>query len=283
MSPTKYADVGKCLKKRPKPAHKGQNGKVLVVGGSEDYVGAAALAGNAALAALRGGVDLVTVAAPEKVAWSVNRMSPDLITKKFLGKVFGERHVKDVLKLSKGFDAVLIGPGIGLSAGTRKFVRAVVKGVKVPVVVDADAIKAVKGMRFNGQVLLTPHAKEFETCFGKTVSPSLKGNVELVKKTSKGKNCVILLKGMADIVSDGKKVKVNRTGNEGMSVGGTGDVLAGICTGFVALGNNLFDSACAAAYANGKAGDILLRKKGYGFLASELLLELPKVIFAKKG
>ncbi len=283
MISTSAADVRKCVKKRRKDAHKGQFGKVLVVGGSEDYVGAVALSGNAALASLRSGVDLVTVAAPGKAAWAVNCMSPDLITKKFSGKVFGERHVKDVLKLSKGFDAVLIGPGLGQGAGTKKFVRAVVKGLKIPAVIDADAIKAVKGMNFNGEVLLTPHAKEFEICFGKEASNSLKKNVDLVKEAAKGKNCVILLKGMVDVISDGNKVRVNRTGNEGMSVGGTGDILSGLCAGFIALGNSLFESGCAAAYVNGKAGDILLKKKGYGFLASELLLELPKVIFSKKG
>ena len=106
------------IPKRKKSAVKGDSGKVLIVGGSKDYVGALALAGHAAL---RSGCDWVTIAAPEKVAWAINCLSADLITKKFKGNYFSLKHSKEIIKLSKNFDCVLIGPGLGLKS--KQFVK----------------------------------------------------------------------------------------------------------------------------------------------------------------
>ena len=99
----------KKLMERKKTSHKGENGKALIIGGSEDYVGAVTLAG---LSALRTGCDIVTVAAPEKVAWIVNRYTPDLITKKIKGKNFTIKNAKEMVKYADRFDAILLGNGI---------------------------------------------------------------------------------------------------------------------------------------------------------------------------
>jgi len=139
------------IKKRKKTAKKGDSGKVLIVGGSKDYVGALALAG---LAALRSGCDSVTIFAPEKVAWAVNCLSADLITKKFKGDYFKLSHAKEIIKLSKDFDCVLIGNGIGLKSNS--FVKTIIKKIKKPLVIDADAIKAILLKNVNNSIL-TPH------------------------------------------------------------------------------------------------------------------------------
>lgn len=288
MKFAKLSDVKACYKPRSAYSHKGENGRVLIVGGSKDLVGAPALAAAAALAALRAGVDLVVVAAPEKPGWVINQYSPDIIVKKFRGEVFSARHVKEISSLAKGFDAVLIGPGLGRKKKTLAFAKALVnkiekikiKGGKIPLVLDADAIKACAGMRFSCPAVITPHAREFEVFSGVKV-PRRRNAPEVaktVKAAAKKHNCTILLKGHTDVISDGRDVKLNRTGNAGMTVGGTGDVLAGICAALLALRNQPFSAACAAAYINGKAGDMLLKSKGYGFVAGDLPGEIPKII-----
>ncbi len=274
----------KALVKRKKDSHKGENGRLLVAGGNEQFIGAPILSALAGIAALRSGTDLVNICAPEKVAWAINCFSPDLITTKFAGKNFSEKHAKKVIELSKKNDCLLIGPGLGLGKGTQKFAKKVVSGVKVPVVVDGDAIKALKGKIFKNNCVLTPHSNEFEVFSGKKVPKELNKRKALVKKVSLKHKCVILLTGKVDVISCGKKVKINKTGNAGMTVGGTGDVLAGLCAGLVAQGAGLLEAACSAAYFNGLAGNRAHKKYGYGLMASDLLEELPKLLFqpAKK-
>jgi NAD(P)H-hydrate epimerase len=255
------------LKKRDPWSRKGDYGKVLVIGGSKDYTGAPALS---ALAALRSGVDLSVVAAPEKVAWTINTYSPDLITRKFEGDFFNWDNVKDIIELclDGNFDAVLIGPGLGLEPNTMDFAKEVVERVELPKVIDADALKALKDAEIKNAIL-TPHAGEFKILFDEDLPQNLHERADIAKSYAK-KDKIILLKGHVDIITDGERVKSNHTGNPGMTVGGTGDVLAGLCLGFLAQTRDLFNSAYNAAYLNGKVGDYLLKKKGYGFTASDM-------------
>ena len=272
------ADVVRCARKRDPDSHKGDDGVCLVVGGCSDLVGAPALAAQAALASLRTGTDLVRVAAPEKVAWVINSFSADLITQKLRGPCLSEKHLKEVLAEANKADAVLMGPGAGLHKETVAFFRKAIPKIRKPLILDADALKAAKGMKFSGKVLITPHAREFEVFSGKKVPKLLSKRMQAVAAVAKKHKCVVLLKGRFDIVSDGKTTKVNNTGNPGMTVGGTGDILAGLCLGLAAKKNNLLDTACAAAYLNGKAGDILHAVKGYTFIASDFLLVIPKLL-----
>ncbi|MFH1696545.1 MAG: NAD(P)H-hydrate dehydratase, partial [Candidatus Diapherotrites archaeon] len=231
------------------------------------------LSAMSALSSLRTGIDLAVIAAPEKAGWAMSRYSPDIIVKKFNGDNFSPVHAQKIISLTRDFDAVLIGPGLGTSKNTAAFVHAIVKQITCPLVVDADAIKALAGFRFSTPVILTPHKTEFEIFTGVKFT-----GVASVMAAAKKHNCTILLKSQTDIISDGVHTKQNSTGNSGMTVGGTGDVLAGICAALLALHNAPFRAACAAAYINGKAGDILLKKKGYGFIAGDFPSVIPEII-----
>jgi len=280
--------VKKCFKTRKANSHKGQNGRVVVVGGSEDFVGAPALAALSSLAVLRTGADLVTIIAPEKTGFIMNSFSPDLIVKKVKGDFFSEKHLMEVLVHCKKADVVLVGPGIGLNKSTQSFVKKLVSKIKQPMVIDADALKAVSGKVFSNNCIITPHLMEAEIFSGKKIFKRELAAIDIAKKHK----CVVLLKGKIDIITDGKRSffnktgKItdgkrsffNKTGNAGMTVGGTGDILAGVCAGILSQGGTLLEAACCGAFVNGMTGERLLKKKGYGFIASDFLEEIPITI-----
>ncbi len=246
--------------------HKGENGKLLIVGGSRDYVGCLALAG---LAALRTGIDLVYIAAPEKVAWSLNSYSPDLITIKLPGDRLAGLHFNEINAILNRADAVLLGTGSGTSPSTKALFDELVK-IKKPKIIDADALKLIDPLALKNAIL-TPHKKEFEIAFGE--KPSRETLLKFARPDR-----VILLKGEVDLISDGRNVYENKTGNSGMTVGGTGDTLAGIVAGLVCQGLDLIEAAKLGVRINGLAGDLAFNKFGYGLLASDLLDQIPEVM-----
>ncbi len=256
------------LPQRFPTAHKGDFGKVLLVGGSQDYVGAVALAG---IAALRSGVDIVTVAAPAKVAWALNTLAPDLITKKYDCINFEKKHVNSVVKFAKDFDCVLIGNGIGKRSQPFciEVIRALSK-MNMPFVVDADAIKAIS-LKDVKNAILTPHKREFEILLENT-------HIRRLQLQKYIDNNVIIVKGNIDVIYAKGKVKYNKTGNPAMTVGGTGDVLAGLAAGFFAQTKDSWNSAIAATYINGLCGDIVRGEVGEGLIASDLLKKIAIVI-----
>ncbi|NIO22211.1 MAG: NAD(P)H-hydrate dehydratase [Candidatus Aenigmarchaeota archaeon] len=265
-------------RERPKWSHKGDFGRLLVIGGSKRYTGAPALAALSALASLRSGVDLVLVAAPKRAADIVARFSPNLITEAFEGDHFTAKHVKDILKLSKDFDAISIGSGLGVDKETRKFVTKFIEKIRKPCVIDADAIKALKKKRLGENFVLTPHAYEFYHISGEKPKYDITGRAKVVEKFAKKINSTILLKGAIDIISDGKRTALNKTGNPYMTTGGTGDVLTGICGSLLAQKIPPFKAACASAYITGKAGDVAVKKKKQGLLATDIIESIPKAI-----
>ncbi len=246
--------------------HKGENGKVLIVGGSQEYVGCLSLAG---LAALRTGVDLVYIAAPEEVAWAINSYAPDLITIKLPGSYLGAAHLEKIEPWLEKSDAILLGTGAGQNPGTKELIRRLAEKRK-PKVIDADGLRAIDPILTKNSVL-TPHSGEFETLFGG------KPNKSLLLKYSRPDR-IILLKGKVDLISDGRNVYENKTGNSGMTVGGTGDVLAGVVAGLLAQGLDFIDAARMGARINGLAGDLAFNKFGYSLLASDLLNEIPSLV-----
>ncbi|MFC1753061.1 NAD(P)H-hydrate dehydratase [Thermoproteota archaeon] len=257
------------MKKRKKNVHKGSFGKTLVVGGNEYFVGAPAMAAMAAVAVLRSGADLVVVAAPAKTAWAVNCLYPDIITKKIKCSHFKKSHAKQIIKMADEFDVVIIGPGLGRKKETLAFARELAKKIKKPKVIDADAIKAVD-IKEVSNAILTPHKTEFEI---------LLKNSRITEKDLRkriGTN-VVLLKGPVDKIISKTRAAYNKTGNAVMTKAGTGDVLAGLCAGFIAQGKDLFQAACMGAYLNGRTGDYLQKKKGRTFIASDLLKNIHKV------
>ena len=252
------------LKPRLRTSHKGDNGVVLVIGGSEDYIGAPALVGMSALAVLRSGADLVYVAAPSKVAWAVNCISPDLITRKIECSNFAAKNVGEVVKLSENVDVVEIGNGIAFTPGAKEFMQKVIARVRKPMVIDAAALRVIRIQDVRNSVLL-PHAKEFEVLLKNS------GLTEKNVQKHLGSNVLVIKGHPKTIIMSKNKTAFNKTGNAGMTHGGTGDVLAGIVSGLMAQGNDLFTSAKIATYVNGKAGEMLYKNMGFGYLASDLV------------
>lgn len=260
---------------RKKGEHKGQNGKLLVIGGSEDYFGAPYLASKAASYL----VDLVYLAMPEYSARRIN--DPNLILRSFEGRNFRKEDVEDVLAIADGVDAVVIGPGIGTKPETKDFVVEFLRWCEKPIVIDADALKAVaedldvlKGKKF----VLTPHAGEFRILFGEKPEGSLEERAKLVVEKAKAIGGTLLLKGAYDLISDGKVWKYNKTGNRGMTTGGTGDVLAGLVGALLALGNSPLRAASAGAFLNGLAGDMVKEEMGENFTALDVAEKVPQAV-----
>jgi len=273
---------------RKKDSHKDENGYVLAVGGSREFAGAVALAG---LSALRSGCDLVKIIAPEKAAWAINAYSPDLITAKLKGDYFRLSHFDAVKKEMEKFDILLIGNGVGLNDESRKFCKKTIKKIKKFKVIDADAIKSIS---FNDaeNSIITPHHKELEQFLANSKIKKaaitkitketniMKKSIIIKKRTQNflNKNNVILLKGKIDIIISKNKIMHVKGGNPGMTKGGTGDVLAGLCAGFLAQSKDLLQSAINASYFNKKIGDILLKKKkGFTYLASDMVDEIKRI------
>jgi NAD(P)H-hydrate epimerase len=279
----KFAGPGDVLlvtKPRPSESHKGDFGRLLVIGGSETFSGAPALV---ALAALRTGVDLAYVAAPEKTAQTIASMSPDLITIKLEGTHLNVGNVSALKTYIEAANAIALGPGLGLHPETREAVKAVIEAVESaakPLLLDADGLKAFAEFKrkLNVPLVLTPHAGEYAILTGKKLPEDLKEKISEVQKTAVELGAIVLLKGPVDIISDEKRFKLNFTGNPGMTVGGTGDVLSGIVGAFLAQQIDPFEAAVAGAFVNGAAGDFVFEEKGYHMVSTDLIQRIPHVL-----
>ena len=171
-------------------------------------------------------------------------------------------------------DVVVMGMGLGKSELTDKAIREIIPLCK-KIVVDADALGALEFPLGGG--IITPHIAEFKLLCGADYLKDKKNMNDLVKRFAEKNNVVVLLKGKTDIISDGISIKMNRTGNAGMTVGGTGDVLAGI-VGAIYAKNNALEAAVAGAFINGKAGDIAFEEYGFGLLATDVIDNIPKAM-----
>lgn len=277
-------DVSLVVKPRSSEAHKGDFGKLLVVGGSEVFSGAPALV---ALAALRAGVDLTYIAAPEKTANAIASMSPSLITVKLKGSHLHSLNSSTIKRYLQPSTAVVMGPGLGVHEETKMAVKKIMKLVgeeQLPLLLDADAIKAFAEFqedRMEGidlSLVLTPHAGEYEILTGRTLATDLNQRIDDVQRTAQNLRATILLKGPVDVISNGKRVKLNFTGNPGMTVGGTGDVLSGIVGALLAQGANPFDAAVAGAFISGASGDFVRHEKGYHMVPTDIIEWIPQVM-----
>ncbi len=251
------------LPKRGKLSKKGENGRVLVVGGSPEYIGASALAG---MAALRSGADSVIVAAPEKVAWAINCLSADLVTKKLKGEFLSPANYSELKKYLSIADCIAIGSGIAERLQTRKLLKRVIVGFQGLKVLDAAALFVFDSKSLQNTVL-TPNPKEFQR---------LKKYCNISRLIQKGN--IIVAKSARTKIFAKDQIYENRTGNAGLTKAGTGDVLAGLIAGFAAQSKNLLQSAINGVYFVGILGDMLLKKKkGYFYLASDLAEEVKKI------
>ena len=257
-------------------SHKGDHGEVLVVGGGP-YAGAPALA---AQAALRAGADLVRVACPAGVSHEIQTYAEDLIVRRFDGHILGPQHVGQIMELAAGHDALVVGPGVGDQEATLEAIEGVLSAFDGTAVVDADALQVVPGTDTNATLVCTPHQGELVEMGGRTAE-DWEERAGLVTEFAADLGHTLLVKGHYDVVSDGETTRIGRTGNPGMTVGGTGDVLAGI-TGALAAVLEPIEAAAVAAWANGRTGDRVVDEVGYGLLASDLLPEIPRTLWGER-
>lgn len=268
----------KVYKKRKPWSHKDDFGRLLIIGGSKKYSGSPGLNALAAMSAYKTGVDIIEVVAPKRAANIIASFSPDIITYPLNGDYIEKKHLKILLKESKNKTAFVIGGGIERNKKTLTIIKQYLKKIKIPGVIDADAIYTLnksKGINLSNFVI-TPHAHEFYILTKIKPSKNLKQRISQVQNAAKKLNTTILLKGHIDIISNGKQTAINKTGNSYMTKGGTGDTLAGILGSLIAQKNSLFNSACAAAYINGKAGE--LTKKKISLTATDLLEKISKIV-----
>jgi len=254
---------------READGHKGDHGKVLVVGGGP-YVGAPALAGQAAL---RAGADLVRVACPTAVAREVQGYSEDLIVRPVEGRRFEPDHVGRVMELVAEHDTLVIGPGLGDDESTLEAAEAILTAFDGTAVVDADALQLIPDIETEATLICTPHRGELAKMGGPTAE-DWRERQDAVEGFAADLGHTLLVKGRYDILSNGERTRVSRTGNPGMTVGGTGDVLAGI-TGTLAAQQEPIHAAGLGAYVAGRAGDIAAENRGHGLIASDLLDAIP--------
>ena len=242
--------------------HKGQNGKVAIVGGGP-YSGAPALS---ALGSYRAGTDLVHVFVPESSFEQVSTFAPELLVHKLSGEIVSKMNID--LFFEQEFDSIVIGPGMGKDPTSLEAVQTVIDNCD-NIVIDADGISKYDFQ--NKNVILTPHKGELSRL-------GLRSNQTDLFEFSSKNNVTILLKGKTDVITDGHFVKKNSTGHPRMAVGGSGDVLAGVCGGLMAKGLTPFESSRLAAYSMGLAGEHCYNNVGPGFLPTDLAASISMIL-----
>jgi len=273
-------------KERPKDSKKYDFGLLIVIGGSDFYSGSPALS---AMAAFKSGVDMVRIIAPKRAADIIASFSPNLAAYPLEGNWLERKHLATLISMTEsakavsyGKTAVVIGGGMGRSQDTQDAILEYLQEVSVPVVIDADAINALrkKPEIISGKpFLITPHTYEFFVLTGKEVYKlSDEEKIKAVQEEAARLQTTILLKGAIDIISDGKEVALNKTGTPLMIVGGTGDTLAGVAGALVARGIDPFTAAQAAAFINGLAGELAGKKLGESMTATDLIEKIPNVL-----
>jgi hydroxyethylthiazole kinase-like uncharacterized protein yjeF len=262
---------------REKWSHKGDHGRLLVIGGSRRYRGAPALCG---LAALRTGVDLVMIAAPESAADVIGGFSPNIITEPLEGDYINPANIDKLVALSARYDAVAIGNGMGRMSKTREALVEMLHFINRPCVLDADALHLIhddKKILRQGWVI-TPHEHEFYSLSGAKPGNKLEDRIKSVRRFSEAYKATVLLKGYKDVIATGKSAVINSTGNPYMTVGGTGDVLSGVCGALLAMGIRSMPAAAAAAYLCGEAGNLAAEDMGPGLLPTDVIERIPAVL-----
>jgi len=272
---------------RPRDGHKGRFGHVLVVAGSEGKTGAAALCG---LGAARVGAGLVTIACPQSTLAVLASSQNELMTAAVPeadGACFGSQSEKAVLELAAARDVVALGPGVGRRDETRGFVRAAVRSLANPLVLDADGlvafVDALPELRARrAPTVLTPHPGEAALLLGSSAADVNRDRLGAARRLALESGAVVALKGAATVVAtpDGF-VAVNPTGGPLLASGGTGDVLTGVVAGLLAQGLDLRDAAVLGVFVHGAAADRLADLHGaVGVLAGEVAGALPDALRA---
>lgn len=272
-------DVQALLPERDPWGHKGTFGKILLLCGSRGFTGAAYLA---AMGALRSGAGLVFLGVPESIyaIEAVKLNEPVVFPLPEEDGKLSQLALPEISKRLPQMDAVLIGCGLGQSSGTFAVVKTVLETASCPVVVDADGINLLSGhrdilRRRQHATILTPHDGEFARLGGPVGENRMASAARLAEEC----NGIVLLKGHETCITDGQTGYVNATGNPGMAVGGSGDVLAGIITALLGQGIAPLEAAACGAWLHGAAGDLCAKELGqYGMLPTDMLLRLPRLL-----
>lgn len=274
-----HGQVLSLLPDRDPWGHKGIFGKLLLLCGSRGYTGAAYFA---AMGALRCGAGLVFLGVPESIyaIEAVKLNEPVIFPLPQEQGMLSAQAVPEIVERLPRMDAVLLGPGLGRSAGGMEVTRAVLENAQCPVVLDADGINMaaahkdlLRGRRY--PTIVTPHDGEFVRLGGVLGEDRMKSAAALAQELG----CVVLLKGHITCVTDGKNYYRNRTGNPGMAVGGSGDVLAGMVAALLGQGLPPLEAAACGAWIHGAAGDLTAKELGqYGMLPSDFLNRIPRLL-----
>jgi ADP-dependent NAD(P)H-hydrate dehydratase len=277
------------LPARPRDGHKGQFGRVLVVGGSRGMIGAPALAG---LAAFRGGAGLVTLAVPEPIQLACATLCPCATSLPLPTRDVGELTpgaLRVTLNAADSADCLAVGPGMGVGADRQNLLHALLGSGK-PLVLDADGLNNLARIdRWHrlrtGPMVLTPHPGEFARLTGRSVCDVQADRPAAVREAIESWRSgaeaplVLVLKGAGTLVTDGERLYENNTGNPGLATGGTGDVLTGLSAGLACQELGLFDAVCLAVRTHGRAGDLAAcRRTETALLATDLLVTLPDAL-----
>lgn len=274
-----HNDVLNILPDRKANSHKGDYGKILLLCGSRGYTGAAALA---CMGALRAGAGLVYLGVPESIyeIEATKLTEPVIFPLPDAGGMMSKDAINEIKRRLPNMDAVLIGPGMGSNDDTFLIVKEILTTFNGPVVLDADGINVLSGhidilRGRTGQTILTPHEGEFKRIGGVLTERRAESAIQFALDS----NTILLLKGHNTVITDGSTCYINPTGNPGMAVGGSGDVLAGIITALLGQGIPPLQAAACGAWLHGAAGDICATEIGqYGMLPSDMVQVLPRLL-----
>jgi len=274
--------------RRKVDTHKGDYGYVFILGGSPGLTGAVCLCSQAALKIGAGGV----LAGVPKSLNSIFEIKLTEVMSEPLEEQGGylcQGAWKTIKEVLSRIDVFAIGPGAALKTTTQKLILKVIETVNKPLVVDADGINAlaqnltVLTRRKTKKIILTPHLGEFSRLIKQDREKIKKNRKELARKFALKYNLILVLKGHRTLISDGKRLFENKTGNPGMATAGTGDVLSGMIAGLVAQGLECFEAAKLGVYLHGLAADFAVKDKTQNCLiASDIIEYLPKAIKAHK-
>lgn len=274
-----HEQVLSLLPDRMPESHKGNFGKILLLCGSRGYTGAAALA---ALGSLRCGAGLVYLAVPECIydITAVKLTEPVVFPLPAEDGTYAVEAVKVLHTLLNKMDAVLIGPGLGQSKGSQAVLTEVMTNFQGPVLVDADGLNLLAShkdllRRRKAVTVITPHEGEFAR-----LAPDLQAErMERAETFAREYNCIVVLKGHRTLITDSENCYINPTGNPGMAVGGSGDVLAGMIISLIGQGIDPLKASAAGAWLHGAAGDLSAARLGqYAMLPTDLLEDLPRLM-----
>lgn len=272
--------------KRPLNSRKYDYGLMVIIGGSDFYSGSPALS---ALAGFKAGVDMVRIIAPQRPADIIASFNPILASYPLEGKRIDKEHLATLISMteaaksvSRGNVSVVLGGGIGRSEETQEVILEYLSQVSVPIVIDADAIYAIKKNKEvlkDKECVITPHYYEFYSLTDREVyQDSLEDKIKAVQEEAEKIKATILLKGEVDIISDGQETFISRLGSPYLTVGGCGDTLAGIVGALIARGTPLVKAASAAAYINSSAGLLAAQELKDSTTAMDLINKISEVV-----